>query len=355
MSRERIVLAHGGEAETLLAIHVLARDHEVVTVTVDVGQGESLLAVRERALEAGAVRAHVLDERETVAHQFALPALRAGAVGFDGDPHAATLALPCVARTVAHVAAMEQAQHLAHGGRGVAAGRMARLFASVSSIPVRPPVDGLPADQLAEARAALQVDATGMGRHVRATVWGRSLAGPMSTADMVDAAAFSRSRAIASCPDTPALVDVGFAAGYPRSINGVTLPLVELLDSLETIASAHGVGRVDVLVPDGDDVVREVAEAPAATVLQLALREVEALSLPWSLRKLRRRLAEAYVDLLRDGEWFTLTRESVDALADRALRDATATVRLQLFKGACQVVSRRLEEAEQGHGHGRRA
>lgn len=341
MNAERVVLAHAGDTATLLAIHVLSRQAEVVTVTVDVGQGVSLLAVRERALEAGAVRAHVLDERETVAHQYALPTLRAGAVGFDGDPHAAMLALPCIARTVTRVAAMEQATVLAHGGRGLAASRMRRLFASLSDVPVRPSVADLPEADLAAARDALQLDTAASSRHVRATVWGQSLPAPASIGDAVDAAAFTRTRAILACPDTPAVVDVGFEAGYPRSINGVTLPLVELLDSLETIASAHGVGRVDVLVPAGDHVVREVAEAPAATVLQLALREVEALALPWSLRTLRRRLAESYVDLLRSGDWFSLTRESVDALADRALLDATATVRLQLFKGACQVVSRR--------------
>ena len=78
MSNERVVLAHAGDAATLCAIPWLAERAEVVTVTVDVGQGDSLLAVRERALEAGAVRAHVLDARETFAHAYVLPALRAG-------------------------------------------------------------------------------------------------------------------------------------------------------------------------------------------------------------------------------------------------------------------------------------
>lgn len=341
MNAERVVLAHAGDADTLLAIHVLAQDAEVVTVTVDVGQGESLSAVRERALEAGAVRAHVLDEREAFATRYALPALRAGAVGFDGDPHAAVLALPCVAHAVTHVAAMEQATSLAHGGRGLAAARMRALYTSLSDIPVRPTVTTLPEAALDAARAALQVDAASRGRHVRATVWGQSLPTPDTVSLAIPDEIFTRTRAILSCPDTPAHVDVGFEGGHPRAINGVTLSLVELLASLETIAAAHGVGRVDVMVPDGDGIRREVAEAPAATVLQLALRELEAVTLPWTLRKLRRRLAESYVDLLRNGEWFSLTREAVDALADRALRDASATVRLQLFKGACQVVSRR--------------
>lgn len=340
----RVVLAHAGDADTLLAIHALAQEVEVVTVTVDVGQGDSLLAVRERALEAGAVRAHVLDEREAFAIRYALPALRAGAVGFDGDPHAAVLALPCIARAVTHVAAMEQATALAHGGRGASASRMRALYRSLSDIPVRETVTALPTAALDAAREALQVDEAGQGQYVRATGWGQSLPAPAAVSSALPEAAFTRTRAIVACPDMPAHVDVGFEGGHPRAINGVTLPLVELLNSLETIAAAHGVGRVDVMVPDGDPdgdaVRREVAEAPAATVLQLALRELEALTLPWSLRKLRRRLAESYVDLLRGGEWFSLTRESIDALADRALRDASATVRLQLFKGACQVVSR---------------
>lgn len=340
MTTRRVVLAHAGDVDTLVAIRVLGRDAEVVTVTVDVGQGESVLAVRERALEAGAVRAHVLDERERFAEQYALPALRAGAVGFDGDPHAAALALPCIARTVAHVAAMEQADTLAHGGTGVAAARLRQLFTSVSAIAVRPSVRSLDAVDREAALRALQLDASDLGRHARATIWGRSLPTPSAIDVPVDDAAFTRSRPIHACPDAPASVDVGFEAGYPRTINGVAMPLVELLNSLETIASAHGVGRVDVLIPADHGTTREVAEAPAVTVLQLALRELEALSMPWSLRKLRRRLAETYVDLIRGGDWFSLTRESIDALADRALRDATGTVRLQLFKGACQIVSR---------------
>lgn len=340
MSRERVVLAHAGDADTLVAVHALAQRVEVVTVTVDVGQADSLLAVRERALEAGAVRAHVLDQRDTFAHHYALPALRAGAIGFDGDPHAAVLALPCIARTVADVAAMEQATGLGHGGRGLAATRMHRLFTSVSSIPIVASAADLEATERAAARQALQIDAAVAGQHVRATLWGQSLPAPRTISEAVSDGAFTRTRPIHACPDVPALVDIGFEGGYPRAINGVSMPLVEVLNSLETIASAHGVGRVDVLIPAGDLVVREVAEAPAALPLQLAVRELDALALPWSLRKLRRRLAESYVDLLRSGEWFSLTRESIDALADRALREVSGTVRLQLFKGACQVVSR---------------
>ncbi len=339
MSQQRVVLAHAGDAATLCAIPWLAREAEVVTVTVDVGQGESLLAVRERALEAGAVRAHVLDARDVFAHDLVLRALRAGAVGFDGDPHAAVLALPCVAGQVAMVAGMEDADALAHGGTGQAAARMRRLLEATSRVPVRPSVEGMPEQAREEAMAALQI-AADAAPAVRATLWGRSLTGEGAIDATIDEARFSQTRPVMRAPDTPAMLDIGFEAGTPRRVNGVAMPLVELLSSLDTIAGAHGVGRIDVLVPEGDGVRREVAEAPAATVLQVAIRELEALMLPWSLRTLRRRLAESYVDLLRGGDWHGLTRASIDALADRALKDATAVVRLRLYKGGVQVVGR---------------
>lgn len=340
MSQQRVVLAHAGDAATLCAIPWLSRQAEVVTVTVDVGQGESLLAVRERALEAGAVRAHVLDAREAFAQDVVLPALRAGAIGFDGDPHAAILALPCVVSQIATVAAMEQADALAHGGRGQAAARMTRLLEAVSSIPVRPSVEvEMPAEAHAAAMAALQLDGEASAG-VRATLWGRSLSVGRALDGPLDEARFTQTRAVTRGPDTPATLDLGFVGGTPLRVNGVAMPLVELLSSLDTIAAAHGVGRIDVLVPEGAGVRREVAEAPAATVLQIAMRELEALQLPWSLRTLRRRLAESYVDLLRTGDWHGLTRRSIDALADRALADATATIRLRLFKGGVSVVGR---------------
>ena len=342
MAQQRVVLAHAGDAATLCAIPWLAREAEVVTVTVDVGQGESLLAVRERALEAGAVRAHVLDARDAFAQDAVLPALRAGAIGFDGDPHAAVLALPIVAAQVATVAAMEQADALAHGGQGQAAARMARLLASVSRIPVQPSVDAMPADARRAAMAALQTE-TEAAPVARATLWGRSILVEGSLDAALDEASFAQTRAAVRASDAPATVDIGFDAGTPRRVNGVSLSLVELLSSLDTIAAAHGVGRVDVLVPEGDGVRREVAEAPAATVLQIAFRELEALTMPWSLRTLRRRLAETYVDLLRTGQWHGVTRDAIDALADRALRHATATIRLRFYKGGVLVVGRNAE------------
>ena len=339
MAQQRVVLAHAGDAATLCAIPWLSREAEVITVSVDVGQGDSLLAVRERALEAGAVRAHVLDAREAFAHECVLPALRAGAIGFDGDPHVALLALPSVATQVATVAAMEQADALAHGGDAQAASRMTRLLESVSRIPVRPSVAGIPAEAAAAAMAALQIDGDALPP-ARTTLWGRSIGVTGSLDAVVDESRFAQTRAVTRGPDTPATLDIHFEAGTPRRVNGVAMPIVELISSLDTIAAAHGVGRVDVLVPDGSGARREVAEAPAATVLQIAFRELEALTMPWSLRTLRRRLAESYVDLLRSGDWHGLTRASIDALADRALKQASATIQLRLYKGGVQVVGR---------------
>jgi argininosuccinate synthase len=126
------------------------------------------------------------------------------------------------------------------------------------------------------------------------------------------------------------------------AVNGVEMSFVELVASLETIAGAHGVGRIDMLENRLVGIKsREVYEAPAAVVLHTAHRELEALVLPRDLTRLARQMARTYADLVYDGLWFTPTREAIDAFAASVQQRVTGTVRLRLFKGDCRAVGRR--------------
>jgi argininosuccinate synthase len=109
------------------------------------------------------------------------------------------------------------------------------------------------------------------------------------------------------------------------------MSLLELIESLEIIAGAHGVGRT------------EVAEAPAAALLQAAHRSLEQYALPPDLNRLKADLAGVYAALLADGRWYSATREAIDAFVASTQRHVTGTVRLKLYKGECEVVGRRLE------------
>ena len=243
---DRAVLAYDGSAAATSAIGWLAsRGLDVVTLTVDVGQGVELLGIRERALAAGAARAHVLDVREEFARAFVLPLLQAGDPSLDMALAGAAEARTLLARRLLDVARMESAGAVAHGaGPGSPLDEAIRAAAA-----------GLQVIYTPEA-AVPGPTSTLIGRYLEA-VPGVPLAG--------DAFALTRPRA--DCPREPAIVSIDIDAGVPRRENGIEMPLIELLESLETIAGAHGVGRREGVAPDGRTY---FSEAPAATVLLAA-------------------------------------------------------------------------------------
>jgi argininosuccinate synthase len=183
----RIVLAYSGDLETAAAIPALADAHdaEIVTLTLDLGAGRDLEEIRDRALTAGAARAHVIDAREEFVRDFILPSLQAGALHDGRDPMPAALARPLVARKLAEVAAIEQARDV---------------------------IDRCRTDR---------------------TLWGRQ----------GDACVLTQPSEHA--PDTPAYVEIVFERGVPAAVNGVPMAMTELIESLSIIAGHHGVGRIE--------------------------------------------------------------------------------------------------------------
>jgi argininosuccinate synthase len=128
----------------------------------------------------------------------------------------------------------------------------------------------------------------------------------------------------------------------PVKINGVTMGLVELITSLETIAGAHGVGRLDMVENRLVGIKsREIYEAPAAVALHTAHKELETLVIPRDLERLKRQLGAVYADLVYNGLWFTPTREAIDAFVTKVQERVTGVVRLKFFKGDCRVVGRK--------------
>jgi len=142
-------------------------------------------------------------------------------------------------------------------------------------------------------------------------------------------------------PETPATLELAFDAGTPVSVNGVRLPFIELLDSLDTIVGVHGVGRFDGLSGPYsaayDAASRHVGEAPAVLVLGLAYDALERRLWPAELVDLKQQLAVAFRSLVRRGKWFSPTRRAISAFVGDAQHSLTGSVRLELFKGACRV------------------
>lgn len=330
MSVPRIVLAYSGGLETSVAIRWLAetRQAEVVTVTLDLGRGPDLEGeledVRDRALAAGAVRAHVLDVRNEFARDFIVPSLKADAVHDDCRPMASALSRPLVARKLVEIAALEQASAIAHGcGAGPDGMRLeAAIRGLAPDIEILAPVRdwGLSTSQAIEYANArgIQLPVATDGA-TDANLWGRS--GPR----------YTLTKAPSECPSEPAYVDLRFESGVPAAINGVSMPTVELIGSLAHLAGAHGVGRLDARSPD-------VFEAPAAVALHAALRQLRARVPPDNPRDFLNTVSRPYADLVDRGLWFSPARVALAASADAAQQRATGVVRLKLFKGECVPV-----------------
>jgi argininosuccinate synthase len=350
----RIVLAYSGGLDTSVAIPWLAEKYgaEIVAVTMDLGQGRELDDVRERALAVGAVRAHVLDVREEFARDFFLPALQAGAIYEDRYPLATALGRPLIAKHLVRIAELENATAIAHGCTGKGNDQV-RL--DVSSRALNPKIRVIaPArewgmtrpDEIEYARArGIPVPATiGSPYSTDTNLWGRSIECGVLEDPWCEPPEeiYSLTKGPAGCPNEAAYLEIDFEAGVPVKVNGVPMGLVELIGSIETIAGAHGVGRVDMVENRLVGIKsREIYEAPAAVVLHAAHKELEKLVIPRDLERLTHDMGRLYADLVYNGLWYTPTREAVDAFIAKVQERVTGVVRVKLSKGTCTVVGRR--------------
>ncbi|HEV3217055.1 MAG TPA: argininosuccinate synthase [Vicinamibacterales bacterium] len=360
---DRIVLAYSGGLDTSVAIPWLKEKYnaEVIAVTLDLGQGRELTQIRERAMATGAVRCHVLDVREEFARDYILPALQAGAMYEERYPLATALGRPLIAKKLVEIAQMENATAIAHGCTGKGNDQV-RIDVSARAIdpkirviaPAR--VWGMTRpEEIEYARVrSIPVPTTKASPYsTDENLWGRSiecgvLEDPWNEPpDDI----YALTKSPAEAPDAPAYVEIEWVKGVPTAVNGVVMPLTELIGSLETIAGVHGVGRIDMVENRLVGIKsREIYEAPAGIVLHDAHRELEGLVIPKDLQRLKQRLAQEYADIVYNGLWFAPTREAIDAFVANVQQRVTGTVRLKLYKGDCRVVGRKSPFALYDHG-----
>jgi argininosuccinate synthase len=179
---------------------------------------------------------------------------------------------------------------------------------------------------------------------VDTNLWGRAIASGGLEDAWVEPPEdiFTLTRPPQEAPDEPAYVEIDFESGVPVRANGVEMSLLELIESLEVIAGAHGVGRIDVVENRlAGTKEREVYEAPSAVVLHTAHKELEKLVIPRELERVKHDLSRIYADLVYGGLWFSHTRQTIDAFVAAVQPRVTGSVRLKLFKGDCRIVGRR--------------
>ena len=344
---KRIIVAYTGGLEASLAIRELSQSPEidVVTVTVDVGQGEDLADIRERALSLGAVRAHVIDARDELIRRFIVPSLQAGALQDGKYPLSAHMTSALIAGRLVSIARMENASTIVFGGTSHPERLEVPVRALDSFIELATAHQFVPAAMLASAATwakelGISVTDTWSDR-VDVHLWGRSIdLGPVPTAGgRLPDEMFALTRSVAEAPDDPAYVDIEFAAGTPVKINGIDMPLVEIIESLETIAGSHAVGRLERVQLSHEGVASvEIHEAPSAVVLHAAHDALEGCLIPRDVVHRKQAVSRKYAELVASGGWFDPVRAEMDTFIAGIQSSVTGVVRTKLFKGECTVI-----------------
>ena len=350
-----VVLAYSGGLDTSAIVPWLRERYgaRVICFAADVGQGAGELdGLEEKALRSGAAECVVEDVRAEFVRDFVFPTLRAGAVYARTYLLGTSMARPVIAAHQAALARRIGASALAHGctGKGNDQVRFELTFAALAPdlqviAPWREWDFGGREDLIAYVRAkGIPVQATAEKPYsTDRNLWHCSHEGGIleDPAEEAPEHIFVMTRDPATAPDTPAVVQIGFEQGNPVELDHVPLEPVALLEALNEIAGAHGVGRADVVE---DRLVgmksRGVYETPGGTVLYAAHRELEQLVLDRRTLRLKDEVALRYADLVYDGRWWTPEREALDALVTKTQEHVTGSVRLKLFKGAVSVAGR---------------
>ena len=359
---EKIVLAYSGGLDTSVAIRWLQEhyDAEVATLTMDLGGKVDLEGARQRALKIGATRADVYDAREEFIRDYVWRALQAGALYEGVYPLATALGRPLIAKHLVRIAIEEQAFAVAHGCTGK--GNDQVRF-DVSAAALAPQIKVVaPArewgmtrdDEIAYAKERdIPLDLNKRSSYsVDENLWGRSIeAGDLEDPWVAPAeGAYAWTVAAAAAPDTPREIEIGFELGLPVSVDGEELGGVALVELLNDVAGANGVGRIDHVENRLVGIKsRELYEAPAAVLLHQAHRSLEAMCLSKDQARFKERLAQEYADIVYNGLWFTAHRSDLDAYVRNTQKHVSGSVRVRLFKGTSTVVGRRSDEALYRH------
>ncbi len=356
---KKIILAYSGGLDTSVAIEWLKETYgaEIIAFCADLGQGEDLDAVRDKALKTGASKVYVEDLREEFVSDYIFPMLRVNAV-YEGSYLLGTsIARPLIAKRQIEIAEKEGADAVAHGATGKGNDQVRfelTYYALKPHIKVVAPWREWPF----KSRQSLIEYSESHGIPVTATkekpystdrnllhisYEGGILEDPWAEppADM-----YTMMVPPEKAPDKPTYTEISYKGGNPVALNGRPMSPARLLEALNSIGGSNGIGRVDLVENRYVGMKsRGVYETPGGTILHTAHRAVESITLDRETLHLRDSLISRYAELVYYGYWFAPEREAIQGMADGIQEDVTGDVRLKLYKGSCSVAGRRSERS----------
>ena len=350
MAKEKVVLAYSGGLDTSIIISWLKEnyDYDVVCVCGDVGQGKETDGLEERAKKSGALKCYIADLRDEYVKDYIFPTLKSGAK-YEGKYLLGTShARPIIAKKLVEVAHKEGAVAICHGATGKGNDQVRFELAIKALDPslkiiapwriwdIKSREDAV---DYAEAHG-VEVPVTKKDLYSRdRNIWHISHEG-MDLEDPWNEPKFDTLLKLGvspeKAPDKPTYVEIGFEAGVPVSVDGKKLAPRQLVEKLNELGGANGVGIADIVE---DRLVgmksRGVYETPGGTILYTAIEELEYLCLDRDTQAFKRLSQTQFSQLVYDGKWFTPLREAMSAMYDEMDKYVTGTVRLKLYKGSC--------------------
>ncbi|MCS6779565.1 MAG: argininosuccinate synthase [Geminicoccaceae bacterium] len=354
---ERVVLAYSGGLDTSVILRWLKETYgcKVVTFTADLGQGEELETARAKAEMMGAEKIYIEDLQEEFVRDYVFPMFRANALYEGAYLLGTSIARPLIAKRLIEIAAEVGADAVAHGATGKGNDQVRfelTCYALNPHIKVIAPwrewdldsrerlIDYAERHQIPIPRGKrgeppYSTDANLL--HI--SYEGRALEDPWVEPEEE---MFTRTISPELAPDKPTYVEIGFERGDPVAVDGERLSPANLLRRLNDLAGANGIGRLDLVENRYVGMKsRGVYETPGGTVLLLAHRAIESLTLDRGAAHLKDELMPRYAELIYNGYWFSPEREMLQALIDKSQEHVTGTVRLKLYKGQASVVGRK--------------
>jgi argininosuccinate synthase len=360
MSRaNKVVLAYSGGVDTSVCIPYLKEEwgvKEVITLAADLGQGDELESIRQKALNSGASESLVANVVEEFVADYAFPAIQANALYENRYPLATALARPLIAKALVEAADTYQADAIAHGctGKGNDQVRFdVSILALNPNLKILAPARewgmsreetiaygekyGIPAP--VKKSSPYSIDKNLLGMAVEAGELEDPWVEPPEEI-------YEMTKSPTDSPNEPEYIEIRFEQGIPVALNGESMGGVALITKLNQIAGAHGVGRIDMVENRLIGIKsREIYESPGMVVLIQAHRDLESLVLTADVTRYKRGIEESYSQLIYNGLWFSPLKNALDAFIQQTQERVNGSVRVKLFKGNAQIVGRRSENS----------